>query len=568
MRSPRARKPVVGVSLFPFLAVLICTVGALIVLLVLIVKQADVSAQEQRQQDEANQADTAEQFEIQREREDFRRELLEEKRPELVRRLGNGRLELSHLEEQIRALREQAKQVEEEAADLKELRGNRLRDSDSAHTALGQLADQIEQARRDLEKAQRESSNRKKSFAIVPYDGPNGTRRRPIYIECTGDAVVIQPEGVVLKADDFDGPLVPGNPLDASLLATREYWQRYGGIGDQGEPYPLLIVRPSGAEAYAAARTAMKSWDDEFGYELIDDELQLKYPPSDPTLKKVLEQTIADARQRQQLLAASQPARFRDKLGNSGVGGGSGGSCGGVTFRASPTHGGFIREGGTPGPATDGLTNPFGSGYGPGSTGSKSFGGGSPGTSGGTAGGNGPPANARPGGGKDASTNQSANGANGNAAGKGNTTNGGSSQDGASQGGGPALGNASIGVGETESLSSTRGGEWALPSRSQGATAFRRPIRIACYADRLVVVPQRESQEKERVVPMEGATRSAVDPLVSAVWQRMEGWGIAGRNAYWKPELKLEVAPGGQQRAADLEVLMRGSGFDVERKTP
>ena len=44
MRRKRFRKPVTNMSLFPFIAVLICTMGALIVLLVLFVQQARVQA--------------------------------------------------------------------------------------------------------------------------------------------------------------------------------------------------------------------------------------------------------------------------------------------------------------------------------------------------------------------------------------------------------------------------------------------------------------------------------------------------------------------------------------------
>ena len=44
MSRQRTRKPAVGIQLFPFLAVLICTMGALIVLLVLVVSQARVHA--------------------------------------------------------------------------------------------------------------------------------------------------------------------------------------------------------------------------------------------------------------------------------------------------------------------------------------------------------------------------------------------------------------------------------------------------------------------------------------------------------------------------------------------
>ena len=44
MRRPSTRKPATSVSLFPFLAVLVCTMGALIVLLVLVVQLARVQA--------------------------------------------------------------------------------------------------------------------------------------------------------------------------------------------------------------------------------------------------------------------------------------------------------------------------------------------------------------------------------------------------------------------------------------------------------------------------------------------------------------------------------------------
>ena len=47
------------------------------------------------------------------------------------------------------------------------------------------------------EEARRVAKGRPDSYAIIPYDGPNQTRRRPIYIECSADAVILQPEGIV-----------------------------------------------------------------------------------------------------------------------------------------------------------------------------------------------------------------------------------------------------------------------------------------------------------------------------------------------------------------------------------
>ena len=55
-------------------------------------------------------------------------------------------------------------------------------------------------------------------------------------------------------------------------------------------------MRPDGAVAYSVARAAMSSWEDEFGYELVDADMELAFPPSDPTLKQVVEASIHTAR--------------------------------------------------------------------------------------------------------------------------------------------------------------------------------------------------------------------------------------------------------------------------------
>ena len=164
---------------------------------------------------------------------------------------------------------------------------------------LRQVEGQIAEAQQRLAQAQQAAANRPKSYAIVPYDGPNRTRRRPIYIECRGDAVVLQPENIVFTEADFDEPLGPGNPLAAAIRAAREQMLLQGSVDPQnaGEPYPLLLVRPAGIAAYDAALAAMKSWGSEFGYELINDDWQLKYPPPDPNLAKAVAQAIYLARQ-------------------------------------------------------------------------------------------------------------------------------------------------------------------------------------------------------------------------------------------------------------------------------
>ena len=115
----------------------------------------------------------------------------------------------------------------------------------------------------------------------MPYKGANGTFRRPVFVECTADAVTIQPEGIVLTVADFDGPLRSGNPLAAAIRAAHEELNSRAvaaGQTDMPDPYPLLIVRPDGAGAYAAALDAISSWESDYGYEFVEADWKLEYP--------------------------------------------------------------------------------------------------------------------------------------------------------------------------------------------------------------------------------------------------------------------------------------------------
>lgn len=80
-----------------------------------------------------------------------------------------------------------------------------------------------------------------------------------------------------------------------------------------------------------------------------------------------------------------------------------------------------------------------------------------------------------------------------------------------------------------------------------------------------MIVAERDSTQPTQEVPVRGAMYNSVDNIVSAVWTHIESWGTAGRNAFWKPELKIEVGRGGEQRFGELNALFRDSGFDVER---
>jgi hypothetical protein len=93
-----------------------------------------------------------------------------------------------------------------------------------------------------------------------------------------------------------------------------------------------------------------------------------------------------------------------------------------------------------------------------------------------------------------------------------------------------------------------------------------RPIPVNCYPDR-VEIPPEEGLAGGKVIALGPQTEDTVDAFISAVWERIESWGIAGRGMYWQPMLNVRVAPGAEGRFADLEILLDRSGLEVARKT-
>lgn len=297
------RRASLSPTLFPFLAVLVCTLGTLILLLALVAVDAEKSAKA-AVQEQAQAAVLATEEEV------WEAERLIAHRDSQTAQLQRKHGELAHLEDHIRRLRDQlhSLRTEIEAA-------NSSSEDPAAKTseALAELQKAIESETQRIETLREEHEGRPPRVVIVPYQGTNGTDRRPIYVECTDSAIVIQPEGVRITASALDGPIGPGNPLDAALRAVRTHWQK---LDPQAPPpYPLLLVRPDGVHAYATARIAMETWDDQFGYELIPKDLELAFPDPDENLKIQIAQAIDDAILRNQAKLAAGPARWKGFTG-------------------------------------------------------------------------------------------------------------------------------------------------------------------------------------------------------------------------------------------------------------
>lgn len=554
-----------SVSLFPFLAVLLCTMGSLTVVLVVVARHARDQAEQLPVVAEKSQA--LKDMETARDMARWRISELRTSREKTEGQLAEVRLQLGGIEDHSRKLREQLAQLKAAFAQLESAKSGNTQQRAQLQADLARLRGQIEDAKKQLAGAE-EKAKKRGSYAVIPYEGPNGTHRRPIYLECRSDGIVLQPEGLTFTPSDFDGPLGPGNPLAVALRAAREYQLERKRLASDGsdEPYPLLLVRPSGIDAYYAAQAAMKSWASEYGYELIGEDWKLEFQPPDPVLADKVKLVVDIARVRQQRLAQAVPSHYENRSRPA--------------YRAAPYRGGVVRDSSEERTAGHGLQTREPAGR---------FGrrvGGDPRTS--SAGSPNPQDDHLAGGasgGKASAedaplpSDQSAEPSHPLRASRimqppheGQT---------AKEGGTPARPGEwtpqppsdrktkpphdDQASSQAPCLAETRGKDWGLRDAAGGSIPITRPIRVNLYADRLMVVPE-QGTSQPKVIPLGARTVDAIDGTVSAVWDQMDTWGIAGRGMYWRPVLNVYVAPDAESRYQDLANLLDGSGLEVQRK--
>ena len=297
----RRRRSTLAPSLFPFLAVLVCTLGTLILLLALVAQNATDAAEQQARAEQVRAQQAA-----QKSTEDSQqltaavvREMLEEEtfratelvamRDQQTADVEERRDKLTHLEDHIQRIRKQLKRLSDE---IDQASGDVITNV-ADHAAIEALQGQLQRERIAISKLKTESRSKQPRIVIVPHDGPNGTERRPIYVECTAQGATIWPEGTTITRVQLSDAAPQANPLDAALRAIRYHaLQTYG---EETPPYPLLVVRPDGIETYAAARRAMQDWDEQFGYELVPANVKLAYNKPDPNLKQRIEIAVREA---------------------------------------------------------------------------------------------------------------------------------------------------------------------------------------------------------------------------------------------------------------------------------
>lgn len=197
-RSPRGDD--CAPAMFPFLAVLLCTIGALVLILVISVVHSHASAK--RDLDDELQ----ERVEQAKEQSDYLQTISEElaaRREKTKQEIDRRRKELANVEDHIQRLKAQMDQLRAQAEGIESIDNRDHQVRSDREEKIQELKIQIEKKRLEIEDEVQKSKTRKPAFAIIPYEGPNGTSRRPVYLECRADGVVIQPEGICISIRDL-----------------------------------------------------------------------------------------------------------------------------------------------------------------------------------------------------------------------------------------------------------------------------------------------------------------------------------------------------------------------------
>ena len=399
----------VKVELFPFLAVLVCVMGALIFLLLVMTKQlratavararAEAVARQTHQPEPlpeaslvlapdplpssppeaaspisvdsdpqpvapgswtaTSRADTAaielaariaEQATLQKTWEN-RVASLELDVEERQTQLNRQQLLARTVEQQMSALKQDVLRRELELAEIMGRQSAVEDQAPESAAARARLEQQIQSLRQQLKQLQDQQRDASTRFAVVPFDGQSGTTRRPILIECTSTGLRFLPEDVTLTPADIEGFIPRFNPLAAGASALIDYWNQPQHQSN-GEPYVMLIVRPDGTLAYYIATKLLSGMQRSFGYELVESDFPLQLPPLDLEAKRVVEEAVRRALvEREQILRAT--GMGSGGAGGNGTGNGTGRYGGGGTLNAAtgtqPTGTGRGANGSLPG---------------------------------------------------------------------------------------------------------------------------------------------------------------------------------------------------------------------------
>lgn len=304
----RQRRQRLQVSTFPFLAVLLCAMGSLILLLVVIDRRAKVVARVKAMRAmgqalaqataEDEKAAAAHRAEWERRRQLLHEQLLQQDQQVLgeiqavqskaAATAGSVQAALAHnraLQEQLQAERAGLARSEEEVSAGRAEAAKAARQADASRTELAALTADLERMEHTLAELKAARERRQHLYSLVPYRGKRGDTRKPIYLECSGDDLIFHPDRQALHGLRLTPSGVRGEierrlkAVGPEPLPTLGRTTSSDGANDKAHAhaYLLMLVRPNGITTYYRTLGALKGLPIDFGYEFIDQDWILDF---------------------------------------------------------------------------------------------------------------------------------------------------------------------------------------------------------------------------------------------------------------------------------------------------
>ena len=179
------------------------------------------------------------------------------------------------------------------------------------HSDLLKLRDQVDEARSSLAKVSGTST-------LLEFSNPTGTERTPIVVDVSGKGFEIYPNGIQITQADMEGFPVRDNPFLAAILTIHQHRSK-GSV--TGAPYVLLLVRPDGALPFYGAQRILMESNIHYGYELLDAEDSVVSGAPDTIEVPLVKKSIDEALRRRENLYAKLMAIAQQKSGTSGPAG-------------------------------------------------------------------------------------------------------------------------------------------------------------------------------------------------------------------------------------------------------
>ena len=279
------------VSTFPFLAVLLCTMGSLILLLLVMDKKAKKAALEKAYENAWNQSKAlqakadADEKNTEADKKAWIK-LKSEQHNDLLKKESALEQEITLLKNEL-ALIEKGNQRSNINISSEDLTEKELALS-SEKSKIYSLVKKLESEKTTADKNLKETKDltekivsmelilkelkasidkSKFAYSIVPYFGKNGLNRKPLYIECNENGILLFPDKTLIPSNDESDNLKTELLNRTSQL--REFLLQTLGPKDS-TPYLMILVRPGGITNYWKLQSVIKPMDIDFGYELVD----------------------------------------------------------------------------------------------------------------------------------------------------------------------------------------------------------------------------------------------------------------------------------------------------------